>query len=135
MDQNQTVIEFRDICIEEAVNFKVPPALIEILFIRNLFKFKEHRHLITDYLKSGALFRFLENWNGPFEVVLFLDQPAIRFADGITVGADMNQDPTAYYRWERVIHLLYMDIMPSTRDQIIRNLVKRIGAVLCLSYA
>jgi hypothetical protein len=135
MDHNQTLTEFRAICIEEAVNFKVPPALMDIIFIRTLFKSKTHRYLIKDYLKDGALYRLMKNWYGSYEVLLNLEQPAIWFDNGILVGADLNVRVKAKYKWEYVVHLLYMDIMPSTRDQIIDRLSRRIKFILRPSYA
>lgn len=125
----QLLASLKEICIEEASNFEVPPALIDVIIIKLLFRTPK-RYLISEYLQSGALYRLLENSYGPYTVLLNKDQPTLRFKDGRVIGADYCDLHRRISRWDALIYACVHCIVPGTREQITRVLYERITSML-----
>ncbi|MFX1707228.1 hypothetical protein PV783_24885 [Chitinophaga sp. CC14] len=130
----QLLASLKEICIEEAANFEVAPALIDVIIVKQLFK-SGRRYLIPEYLQSGALFRLLENAYGPFTVLLDKDQPTLRFKDGRVIGADYCDLHPRICRWDALIYACVHAIVPGVREHITRVLYNRISGVFEPCYA
>ncbi|WP_143059245.1 hypothetical protein [Chitinophaga arvensicola] len=124
-----TISEFKAVCIDEASIHHVPPALIEVMLIKLLFK-RESKYLIREYLKDGALYRLLTNLYGPFTVLLNFEQPTIKFENGFVIGSNYEKNNIPASRWESLLFHIYMEIQPEVRDRIITSLTQKINQVL-----
>jgi len=134
MNTQDAIKELRNICIEEAAHFNVPPVLPEILLVKTMFKSRKRHYLIPEFLKSGALFRMLVNWNGSYDVLLDKGEPTIEFKDGTIIGENFDHRNPAVFRWDTLIHIVYIEITPSLRDEISKKLQCKVLNVFNLIY-
>ena len=130
----QFIAILKEICIEEASNFQVPPALIDVIIVRQLFK-TYRKPLIVEYLKSGALFRLLKNSKGPFVVLLDRDQPTVCFADGTLVRTNYSFFYPWISKWDTLIFAHLNDIKPGLKERIIKVVSERITSIVSSSWA
>ena len=127
MNQQQVIREIKLICIEEAANFKVPPAIIEIELFRKILRPQKWRILLPAYLKDGPLYRLLFNWNGTFNVILNQTNPVIEFNDSCAVAGSPHRGT---FKWDELIHLHRLPHMPLIKDEIALKLATRIIPIL-----
>lgn len=124
MMDKQLLSLLRRVSIEEAADFHVPPALIDVILVKQLFK-SSKRFLVEDYLQSGALFRFLKNSYGPFRVLSDLDQPTVCFSNGTYIGTDFCDIRVRICRWDGLIYRCIDGMVPGFRDKLTKELSEK----------
>ncbi|WP_440704380.1 hypothetical protein [Chryseobacterium sp. 22543] len=134
MIDKQLLSLLRSVSIEEAADFQVPPALIDVILVKQVFK-SSKRCLVEDYLQSGALFRFLKNTYGPFAVLTDLDQPTVCFSNGSYIGSEFCDIRVRICRWDGLIYRCVHGMVPGFRDKLTKVLSERILSILEPCYA
>ncbi|MGN7706831.1 hypothetical protein [Chryseobacterium sp. 22543] len=129
MTLENTIATCKLICYEEADHFKVPPALIEIYLVRQLYARKKKRFIVDPFLKDGPLFKLLMQWGGPFVVLQDRRLPTLLFEDGSLVEVSGRRNRNPQYNWDDFIQNSYMVVQTETKRQIENQLKKRIDSL------
>lgn len=129
MTLQQTISHLKMICLEEARNFEVPPTIIEIYLIKQLYARKKKRPIVGRYLKNSPLSILLRQWKGPFKVLDDKSSPTFLFEDGTEVAISSRRDSLPRYKWYDFIMETDMPLYTEAKAGIEQRLKQRLEQV------